>query len=110
VRMEENPVPLEPGMVISNEPAIYFAGRYGIRTENVVAVKAWKEGEFGQFNEFETFTLVPIATSCVDPKLLTAAELEWLNNYNARVFEQISPLLNSEEEANWLSNVTATIG
>lgn len=110
VRMEENPVPLEPGMVISNEPAIYFAGRYGIRTENVVAVKAWKEGEFGQFNEFETFTLVPIATSCVDPKLLTAAELEWLNNYNARVFEQISPLLNSEEETNWLSNVTATIG
>ncbi len=110
VRMEENPVPLEPGMVISNEPAIYFAGRYGIRTENVVSVKAWKEGEFGQFNEFETFTLVPIATSCVDPKLLTAAELEWLNNYNARVFEQISPLLNSEEEIKWLANVTARIG
>lgn len=106
VRMEENPVPLEPGVVISNEPAIYFAGRYGIRTENVVMVKPWKEGEFGWFNEFETFTRVPIATSCVMPELLSKEELDWLNNYNAQVYKDIAPLLDNEQEREWLAQAT----
>ncbi len=110
IRMEENPVALEPGMVISNEPAIYFAGRYGIRTENVIMVKPWKETEFNKFNEFETFTLVPIATSCLLPQLLSADEIEWLNNYNAKVFEKISPLLASDAERVWLSGATQKIG
>lgn len=109
VRMEENPVTLEPGMVISNEPAIYFAGKYGIRTENVVMVKPWKETEFNKFNEFETFTLVPVATSCVVPELLTKAEIEWLNNYNATVFEKISPLLSDASEREWLAGATQKI-
>lgn len=107
IRMEENPVALEPGMVMSNEPAIYFEGRYGIRTENVIAVKEWKETEFSMFNEFETFTLVPIATSCILPGVLSDKEVEWLNNFNARVCNTISPLLESEEERGWLAKVTA---
>ena len=109
IRMEENPVTLEQGMVMSNEPAIYFAGKYGIRTENVILVQPWKKTEFNQFYEFETFTLVPIATSCVLPQLLTAQEIEWLNNYNAKVFEKISPLLDDEAVKQWLANATAAI-
>ncbi len=109
VRMEENPVPLEAGMVISNEPAIYFAGRYGIRTENVIMVKPWIEGEFGCFNEFETFTRVPIATSCVLPELLAQDEIDWLNNYNAQVYKDISPLLDTDAEREWLCNATKVI-
>ncbi len=109
VRMEENPVPLEPGVVISNEPAIYFAGRYGIRTENVVMVKPWKEGEFGWFNEFETFTRVPIATSCVIKELLSKEELEWLNSYNAQVYKDIAPLLDNDQEREWLAQATKAL-
>ena len=96
-------------MVTSNEPAIYFAGKYGIRTENVILVQPWKQTEFNQFYEFETFTLVPIATSCVLPELLTIQETEWLNNYNAKVFEKISPLLDDEAEKQWLADATAAI-
>ena len=109
IRMEENPVTLEPGMVMSNEPAIYFSGRYGIRTENVIAVKEWKDTEFNKFYEFETFTLVPIATSCILPELLTGVEIEWLNSFNARVCKEISPLLENEEERLWLAEAARTI-
>lgn len=109
IRMEENPVTLEPGMVMSNEPAIYFSGRYGIRTENVIAVKEWKGTEFNKFYEFETFTLVPIATSCILPELLTGVEIEWLNSFNARVCKEISPLLKNEEERLWLAEATRAI-
>lgn len=109
IRMEENPVTLEPGMVMSNEPAIYFSGRYGIRTENVIAVKEWKETEFNKFYEFETFTLVPIATSCILPELLTGVEIEWLNSFNARVCKEISPLLENEEERLWLAEAARAI-
>ncbi len=109
IRMEENPVLLEPGMVMSNEPAIYFNGRYGIRTENVIGVKEWKETEFNKFYEFETFTLVPIATSCLLVELLAPIEIEWLNSFNARVFNTISPLLESDEEKKWLAAATAPV-
>lgn len=106
IRMEENPVTLEPGMVMSNEPAIYFNDRYGIRIENVVAVKEWKETEFNKFFEFETFTLVPIVTSCVLPQLLSTPEKEWLNAFNARVCSQISPLLENMADREWLVEAT----
>ena len=72
-------------------------------------VKPWKETEFNKFNEFETFTLVPVATSCVVPELLTKAEIEWLNNYNATVFEKISPLLSDASEREWLAGATQKI-
>lgn len=109
IRMEENPVTLQPGMVMSNEPAIYFNGRYGIRTENVIGVKEWKETEFNSFYEFETFTLVPINISAVLPELLDATEKEWLNAFNARVYSEISPLLESDSEREWLAESTREI-
>ena len=100
---------LQPGMVMSNEPAIYFNGRYGIRTENVIGVKEWKETEFNSFYEFETFTLVPINISAVLPELLDATEKEWLNAFNARVYSEISPLLESDSEREWLAEATRAI-
>lgn len=108
VRMEENSVTLAPGMVISNEPAIYFSDEFGIRTENVIAVKEWQKSEFNNFNEFETFTLVPICTSCIDKSLLTAEEIEWLNNYNAKVCKEVAPLV-EPHVAEWLNKACRAI-
>ncbi|GAB1472968.1 aminopeptidase P family protein [Bacteroidota bacterium] len=105
IRMEENPVILEPGMVISNEPAIYEEGRYGIRIENTILCKKWTENKFGEFYEFETLTLVPIETRCIDLSLLGAKEKEWLNSYHSLVYTKLSPLLTDEERL-WLTGKT----
>lgn len=102
IRMEENPVHLVPGMVLSNEPAVYVEGEYGIRTENVVLVKEWKYSKMNDFYNFSTYTLVPVDTSCVEWELLDAPETQWVKDYNRRVYETIAPLLD-EETAQWLS-------
>lgn len=101
IRMEENPVPLEPGMVLSNEPAVYVEGEYGIRTENVLAVRPWRTTPFNEFYEFETLTLVPVAAQCLAGGILTGEEIRWLDAYNARVYRTLSPFLNAAEAA-WL--------
>lgn len=101
IRMEENPVTIKAGMVISNEPAIYFEGRWGIRTENVICARNHVKNEFGQFLEFETFTLVPIDTAPVMYELLNKEEVEWLKDYNTAVYNSLSPYLEESERA-WL--------
>ena len=101
IRMEENPVTIKAGMVISNEPAIYFEGRWGIRTENVICAKNHVKNEFGQFLGFETFTLVPIDTAPVIYELLNKEEIEWLKDYNTAVYNSLSPYLEESERA-WL--------
>ena len=58
IRMNENPVVLQPGMVTSNEPGVYKAGSHGIRTENLTLVCKDKEGMFGDYLKFETITYV----------------------------------------------------
>lgn len=108
IRREENPVVLKAGMVLSNEPAIYFEGEYGIRTENVLAVRETEATRFGSFYSFETFTLVPISLSAVDKSLLTDAEIAWLNDFHMAVFKKISPLLDAEEKE-WLERATALL-
>jgi Xaa-Pro aminopeptidase len=108
IRMEENPVMLKPGMVISDEPAMYRAGEYGIRTENMIAVKEYKETDFGKFLCFETLTLCPIDITLIDVDLLTTAERKWFNDYHRMVFDKLSPLLN-EEEKEWLEKKTKEI-
>lgn len=102
VRMEENPVTLAPGMVISNEPAIYFEGEYGIRIENVMAVECWKTTQFNDFYQFNTFTLVPIETGCLQKDLLSKEELSWVDRYNKHVYETLAPHLDAET-AQWLN-------
>ena len=92
---------LEPGMLTSDEPAIYREGEYGIRIENLVLCYEDEETEFGQFMKFETLSLCYIDKSLIDILLLDQKEIDWLNSYHAEVYEKISPHLNSEENK-WL--------
>ena len=108
IRMEENPVILEPGMVMSDEPAIYRPGEYGIRTENeLICVKAEKN-EYGQFMQFENITYAPIDLDGIDPDEMTCREKKMLNAYHKMVWEKISPYLN-DDEREWLKEYTREI-
>lgn len=108
IRMEENPVILEPGMVMSDEPAMYHPGEYGIRTENMILIREDSETEFGKFLGFETLTLCYIDTKLVIPSMLSVREHAWLNKYHQMVYDLVSPHLNEEEKA-WLKEKTAEI-
>jgi len=108
IRMDENPVTLQPGMFISNEPGLYRTDEYGIRTENLIMVTPDLQSEFGQFLRFETLTLFPIDTNLIDKDLLTKAEIDWLNAYHQRVYEKIASHLN-EVEKEWLRDKTKAI-
>lgn len=105
IRMNENPVTLQPGMVISNEPGVYKAGSHGIRTENIMLVVDEKEGTFGPYYAFETITLCPICREGIRKELLSKEEIEWLDNYHERVYTELSPLLGTEEKE-WLKKAT----
>lgn len=108
IRMEENPVILQPGMVMSDEPAMYRPGEYGIRTENMILVREDSETEFGKFLGFETLTLCYIDMKLVIPSMLSVREHAWLNKYHQMVYDLVSPHLNEEEKA-WLKEKTAEI-
>jgi Xaa-Pro aminopeptidase len=101
---------MEPGMITSIEPGVYRPGRWGVRVENLVLnVPATDVGsEFGEFLEFETLTLCPIDTRCIDPALLRADEVAWLNAYHATVAERLAPGL-SGAALEWLRLRTAPI-
>ena len=108
IRMEENPVILEPGMVMSDEPAMYRPGEYCIRTENMILIRKDSETEFGKFLGFETLTLCYIDTKLVIPSMLSVREHAWLNKYHQMVYDLVSPHLTEEEKA-WLKEKTAEI-
>ena len=108
IRWQYNPQPLLPGMVTSNEPALYRAGMHGVRHENIILCKDAGESQFGEWNEFETLTLCHFDTAAVLPELLSADELAWLNAYNERVYETLAPLL-PEDVALWLREKTRSI-
>lgn len=102
-------VPLQPGMIISNEPGYYAAGKYGIRIENLVAVIELGQTEHGKkLMGFETLTLAPIDTRLVDVSLLTPAERNWLNAYHGRVYKTLSPQMEGREKA-WLEEATQAV-
>lgn len=105
IRMNENPVVLQPGMVTSNEPGVYKAGSHGIRTENLTLVCKDKKGMFGDYLKFETITLCPICKKGILKELLTEDEIKWLNEYHQTVYEKLSPNLNAEEKV-WLREAT----
>ena len=100
-------VPLEVGMILSNEPGYYKEGEYGIRTENLIIVRESKIGA-PRFLEFETITLCPIDLRLIDDKLLTAEERTWLNAYHQRVWKEIGPSLKGADK-DWLKQATRTI-
>jgi Xaa-Pro aminopeptidase len=114
VRMEHNPQVLCDGMLFSNEPAIYLGGKYGIRHENLVLVRPFDVAkdapdatpcdpfEQGEFQCLDTLTLCYIDTTCVVKNMLDKDELNWLNSYNKRVYDMVSPHLN-EDDRTWLA-------
>lgn len=108
IRQNFNRQPLVPGMITSNEPGIYREGKYGIRHENLVLCVDDGRNDFGQWCRFETLTLCHLDTSIVIKELLDASEIDWLNAYNAKVFQTLSPRLPSEI-AQWLRKKTLPI-
>ncbi|MDY7565546.1 aminopeptidase P family protein [Pseudomonas sp. RTC3] len=97
-----------PGMITSIEPGTYRPGRWGVRIENLVlAVDAGKT-EFGEFLKFETLTLCPIDTRCLEVSLLAQDERDWLNAYHAQVNKRLSPLLQGPA-LEWLRTRTVAV-
>ena len=95
-----------PGMIVSNEPGYYAAGKFGIRIENlvIVAPRAIPGAERDMLG-FETITLAPIDVRLVAPKLLSADEIAWLDAYHARVRRTVGPLVDRKTRA-WLKAAT----
>ena len=97
---------MQPGMITSIEPGTYRPGRWGVRIENLVLNREAQTSEFGSFLKFETLTLCPIDTRCLESSLLTQEEREWLDAYHAQVRERLSPLLQGVA-LEWLLERTA---
>lgn len=109
IRLQENPVALQPGMLTSNEPGLYVTGKYGIRSENLVlTVPALSTPDGGNFLRFETVTLFPFDTNLVDTSMMTDAQIKWLNDYHKYVYDTLSPHL-STDAAQWLARKTEPV-
>lgn len=108
VRMNHVPTPLEPGMILTDEPGIYKAHRHGIRTENTLLIVPAQVTEFGEFYQFEPLTLCPIDKAPIVTELLTDEELSWFNDYHRSVYDRLSPLLDADEQA-WLKEATSPL-
>jgi len=98
--------PLLPGMITSNEPALYREGSYGIRHENVILCREAFTTEFGRFLSFETLTSCHFDTSAIIPELLSPEEISWLNDYNDSVYRNYASAIEDENFRLWLRNKT----
>lgn len=96
---------MEPGMITSIEPGLYRPGQWGIRIENLAMNVEAGRTEFGEWLAFETLTLCPIDTRCIEPSLLRDDERAWLDAYHAMVLERVGPLV-SGDAADWLAERT----
>jgi Xaa-Pro aminopeptidase len=106
-----NTQPLLPGMVLSNEPGYYKTGGYGIRIENLVVVRPVEiAGAEREIYGFETLTLCPIDKRPIDPRLLDAGEIAWLDAYHDQVRAAILPQLDDPAARAWLDQATAPLG
>lgn len=99
---------IEPGMICSDEPGLYFAGDFGTRTENLILCVEDEKNEYGQFLKFEFLTKAPIDLEALDIRFMDDADIERLNTYHKDVYETISPYMNDEEKE-WLKHVTREI-
>jgi Xaa-Pro aminopeptidase len=95
-------------MITSDEPGIYREGQFGIRHENLLLTVDAGTNEFGHWLRFEPLTLCHFDTSVIQKELLGKAEIDWLNAYNARVYETLSPHLPSDISS-WLHEKTKPI-
>ena len=108
IRMEWKPAPLVAGMTVTDEPGVYLAGKFGVRIENTLLVTYYNETEFGKFLKFEPLTLCPIDKKPIIKEMMLPEEIEWLNQYHRRVFEQLSPRLD-DNEMEWLQEACAPL-
>ena len=106
--MPEPQTAMEPGMITSIEPGLYRPGRWGIRIENLVLNRPAGQTEFGEFLNFETLTLCPIDTRCIELTLLRDDEKRWLNDYHATVRKRLAPLLSGDALV-WLNQRTEAL-
>jgi len=93
INSERGRTVMEPGMLSSNEPGYYIPGNYGMRIENLILCQ---KSETEGFLEFETMTLYPFDLNLIDQKLLTPAEIRWINQYHQKVYDEIAPLLETD--------------
>ena len=109
IRLNENPATMQVGMITSDEPGIYRAGKYGIRTEILtLVVPDTISEEFGEFLKFEPLTLYPYDKKLIDVSMLTDEELNWINEYHKKVEEHLSAHLDDAHKA-WLKEKTSPI-
>jgi Xaa-Pro aminopeptidase len=99
---------MQPGMITSNEPGLYRPGRWGIRIENLVCNVLAGTSEFGEFLEFETLTLCPIDTRCVQRDQLRQDEVDWINAYHGEVRRRLAPKASGPALA-WLMHRTEAL-
>ncbi|MCG7625293.1 aminopeptidase P family protein [Epibacterium sp. Ofav1-8] len=107
-----NTVPLEPGMILSNEPGYYREGAFGIRIENLLVVETAPALDTGDADRkmlsWRTLTFAPIDRRLVVPEMLSPGERDWLNSYHAEVYHKIAPRL-SASAAKWLDAACAPL-
>ncbi len=108
IRMEWKPTPMIEGMTVTDEPGIYIEGKFGVRIENTLIIKAYKETKFGRFLQFEPLTLCPIDKAPIVIDMLTDEEIIWFNEYHNLVYDKISPYLTNKEK-DWLKEATSPI-
>lgn len=100
---------IEPGMICSDEPGLYFEGEFGVRTENMLLCVEDEKNQYGRFLRFEFLTFAPIDLDGIDLEFMNAEDIRRLNEYHKEVYEKISPFLSAEEEE-WLREAVREIG
>ncbi|MBN2166777.1 MAG: aminopeptidase P family protein [Marinilabiliaceae bacterium] len=108
IRPVDNGIPIEVGMITSNEPGLYRTNEYGIRIENINICEKHIETIFGEFFRFRTLTICPIDLTPVKTELLNQEEIDWINNYHSNVYSKLAPSLNDEHKK-WLKEKTKPI-
>lgn len=108
IRKDLNPVELQAGMVLSNEPGYYVEGEYGIRHENLILVNTWKKTEWNTFFEFETLTLCPFFKSIIVKEMLSQEEIDWINAYHKLVQDKLTPHLEGEVK-DWFEELVSPL-
>ncbi|MDV3954939.1 Xaa-Pro aminopeptidase [Elizabethkingia anophelis] len=108
IRKDLNPQELLPGMVLSNEPGYYVVNQYGIRHENLIAVREAEKTEWNTFYEFETLTLCPFFKDTIVKDILSADEIQWLNSYHKTCEEKLAPHLEGDVK-NWFLELVSPL-
>lgn len=112
IRMDWRPAPLHEGMTVTDEPGVYVAGAFGIRTENTMLVTRFDDlppYDGVPFLRLEPLTLCPIPTEPIVQDMLTPVEVDYLNDYHARVERELMPLLEDEADRQWLKQACGAV-